>query len=128
MIFANYSNTAVNFKPGNSGLVYISGWQLEVTVPAGNPDVLIEIGAMISYKNTYGANLYFFRDSSQLFVLSAWARAGVVISGVGANNIYKDDSVAQGTYVYRVGFSASGSISVDMDINSSFIKATILNT
>jgi len=126
LVFAGIDNSSDAFNPGDADKHDVTGWSVSVTVPTGTHNVLVELGAMVTYGTINGANLFVYRDATQVTSLSGWIRAGQTIANVGSVAGYVDSGVAAGTYTYKVSLSASGSTSPDITVESKYIKCTII--
>ena len=127
IIFASWYNTTVTFNPGDANNHYITGWTVSVTVPSGSPDVLVEFGNVSLYHTTYGASPRLYRDTTFLHGYSSEMRLNSAdVERMGTSWMYIDSSVSAGTYDYKVGLAASGGVSPNIDILSSYIKCTVL--
>lgn len=127
-VYVGTRTTTYTLNPGDTTtIVAITNWSVSVTVPSGSPDLLIRFGAQIYSNTSFGADLFIYRDSTQL----AQATNGAYIN----NSFYRAwpqfdyiySSAPSGTYSFNIRARAKGANNPDVDFEFMYIEVQECN-
>jgi len=125
-ISTNTTNTV--FNPGNSDWHDTADWNVDITVPTGAHDVLVEFTVVALSANTFGASVQVIRDGSTVvFGEASGIRPNVASIRCGYVYKFVDEALAAGTYNYKVQMAGAGSVSPNLNTTHRTISAKIIS-